>query len=101
MKRRVQKFVKEYDVWQRQKYMAAAPAGLLQPLPIPERVWEDSLLDFVTGPKSKGFEAVLVVIDRVSKYSHFMPLKHPYTPAKLQKYSLEKLFAYTEFPNPL
>lgn len=80
MKRAVQEYVRSCDVCQRQKYLATTPGGLLQPLPIPEKIWDDLSMDFINGlPKVKGIDSVFVVVDRLSKYAHFIPLKHPYT----------------------
>lgn len=51
----------------------------MQPLPIPAQIWEDISLDFITHlPKSGEFDTILVVVDRLSKYSHLIPLSHSY-----------------------
>jgi hypothetical protein len=56
------------------------PAGLLLPLPVPTAVWTDVGLDFVEAlPRVGGKSVILTVVDRFSKYCHFMALAHPYT----------------------
>lgn len=48
-------FINKCDVCQRHKYDVSAYPGLLQPLPIPDGVWNDVCLDFIEGlPKSNG-----------------------------------------------
>lgn len=50
-----------------------AHQGLLKPLAIPDRSWQDISMDFITHlPKSQGSDAVLVVVDRLTKMRHFI-----------------------------
>ncbi|GJW44371.1 putative mitochondrial protein [Tanacetum coccineum] len=58
-------------------FHADAIGGLLQPLPIPKRVWSKISIDFIVGV-SQGKSVIFLVVDRLSKYSYFMALSHPY-----------------------
>ena len=70
-----QEFVKACPVCSQHKPSHQAPAGLLQPLPVPHRPWSHISLDFVTGlPPSQGHTTILTVVDRFSKMAHFIPL---------------------------
>lgn len=80
MWRDVTQFVQKCHTCQKQKVSQQLPAGLLQPLHVPSRVWEDITLDFIEGlPNSHGVDTILVIVDRFLKYGHFVPLKHPFT----------------------
>jgi hypothetical protein len=47
---------------------------------VPQGVWTDVALDFVEAlPRVRGKSVILTVVDRFSKYCHFIPLAHPYS----------------------
>jgi hypothetical protein len=75
MNNEVRKYVKSCDSCQRIKASQQAPAGLLQPLPIPQQPWEQVSMDFITQlPRTKaGFDAIVVFVDTFSKMVHFVP----------------------------
>jgi hypothetical protein len=76
----VKEFIQRCDVCQHNKYMPTKKQGLLQPLPIPENVWEEITMDFVTHlPNSFGHTVVWVVCDRLTKYVHFIGLPSRFT----------------------
>ncbi len=75
MLRDVRSFVQACPVCAQQKSSNQRPAGLLHPLPIPQRPWSHISMDFITGlPVSEGNSVVLVVVDRFSKAAHFIAL---------------------------
>ena len=89
----VKKHVKECDACQRLKVETYNVAGLLQPLPILDKPGLDVSMDFVEGlPKSQLKDVVLVVVDRLTKFVHFVPLSHPYIATKVAHLYLNYVF---------
>ena len=80
MQEHVKEYVQNCVICQQAKVSNTLPSGLLQPLPIPQQVWEDVAMDFITGlPSVNGFSVIMVVVDRLTKYAHFLPLKADYS----------------------
>jgi len=71
--------VQSCTVCQKGKSQNKLPAGLLHPLPVPSQVWEAICMDFIISlPPSHGYSVIMVIIDRLSKFAHFIPLKEDF-----------------------
>ena len=102
LKQDVENFVKQCMVCQQAKHDHTHPAGLLQPLPIPEGAWQDISLDFIEGlPMSHNSNVILVIVDRFTKYAHFLPLKHPFTASQVAKLLLDSMIKLHGVPKTM
>lgn len=102
MKEAVTEFVRRCLTCQKCKYDHAAYPGLLQPIPLPNSVWEEVTMDFIEGlPSSQGKEVILVVIDRLSKYAHFMALSHPFSAMSVAQSYLDHVYKLHGFPKAI
>ena len=76
MRPAVERFVANCHTCLRVKPSKQKPNGLLRPVAIPQRKWTDLSMDFITGlPDSEGFNAILTVVDRLTKGRHYIPCK--------------------------
>jgi hypothetical protein len=68
-------FVRSCDSCQRNKIRGGKPAGLFQPLQIPEEPWSGVSMDFIMQLRmtEKGHDAILVIVDRLTKMTRFVP----------------------------
>jgi hypothetical protein len=85
MKRDIAEYVSLCDTCQRVKVEHQRPAGLLQPLKIPEWKWEEIGMDFIVGLPSTqaGYDSIWVIVDRLTKVAQFIPVKTTYSGAKV------------------
>jgi hypothetical protein len=75
MKRDIVEYVSLCDTCQWVKAEHQRPAGLLQPLKIPEWKWEEIGMNFIVGlPRTQaGYDSIWVIVDRLTKVAHFIP----------------------------
>lgn len=73
--------------------------GLLSPLPVPKKAWEYLTMDFISGlPVSGQFDCIFLVIDKFTKYGHFIPLKHPFTAIRVAEVFLDNVYKLHGMP---
>ncbi|KAJ9541839.1 hypothetical protein OSB04_028345 [Centaurea solstitialis] len=85
MKRDIATYVSKCLTCAKVKAEHQKPSGLLQQPEIPEWKWEQVSMDFVTKlPKTKkGHDTIWVIVDRLTKSAHFLPIKETYSIDKL------------------
>ncbi|QRV99064.1 Retrotransposable element Tf2 protein [Ceratobasidium sp. AG-Ba] len=74
LKKTVTSYVSNCKSCIRNKHSNQVPPGLLNPVELPSRPWDHINYDLITGlPESEGFDAILTIVDRMSRMVHFIP----------------------------
>src|SRR5438105_6769743 len=101
MKGDIAAFVACCDICQRVKAEHQKLAGLLQPLPIPTWKWDEIGMDFITGlPRTqKGNNSIWVIVDRLTKVAHFIPMKTMYQGDELAELYIQHILRLHGVPS--
>jgi transposase InsO family protein len=79
-----------------------AKQGVLKPLPIPERAWQDLSMDFVTHlPESNGHNTILVVVNRLTKIKHFIACNGTCDAEDLARLFIKHIWKLHSLPNTI
>ena len=93
MKKDITEFVYACLVCKKSKMEHHKPSGLMQLLFVPEWKWDNISMDFVGAlPKTmKGFHSIWVIVDRLTKSPHFIPIKTCMSVARLAEIYIEQV----------
>ncbi|GAA0163820.1 hypothetical protein LIER_19596 [Lithospermum erythrorhizon] len=99
LKKDIAQFVSSCDVCQRHKHELLPSPGLLSHVAIPSSAWSQISMDFIERlPKSRSLNVILVVVDRYTKYAHFIPLYHPFTAHSVAQLFLDNIYKLHGLP---
>jgi len=99
MKQQVHNYVQTCNTCQLAKPERINYPGLLEPLPVPEGAWHPITMDFIDGlPQSGKFNCILVIVDKFTRYAHFLPLQHPFTAAKVALSFIDNIYKLHGLP---
>lgn len=102
MRTKVQDFVEKCVICQEIKFSTKASGDLLQPLPMPTKVWDDLTVDFIVGlPTSRGCTVIMVVVDRLTKYAHFGVLPSDFNATKVAQLFADIIVKHHGYPSSI
>ena len=93
MKRQIVQYVSQCLMCQQVKIEHQRPAGFLQPLPIPERKWEDITMDFLMGllRTPTGKDAIWVIVDQLTRFAHFLAIRVDFSLERLARLYINEI----------
>jgi hypothetical protein len=103
MKREIARYVSECDTCRWIKADHLRPTENLQPLSIPEWKWENICMDFIVClPRtSHGYNSICVIVDRLSKSTHFIPVATTYRVGQYAKLYISHVVCYHGIPKTI
>jgi hypothetical protein len=103
MKRDVSEYVTLCDTCRRVKAEHQRPAGLLQPLQVPEWKWEEIAMDFIVGfPRTQSsYDSIWVIVDRLTKVAHFIPFKTTHSGLQLAELYMSRIVCLHGMPKKI
>jgi IS30 family transposase len=103
MKIEIARYVARCDTCRRVKAIHLKAAGPLQSLPIPTWKWEDISMDFIVGlPRTaKGYDSIWVIVDRLTKIAHFLPVRAKYTVATYAALYIARILSLHGIPKTI
>jgi hypothetical protein len=103
MKREIAEYVSRCDSCQRIKAEHQRPAGLLQPLQIPQWKWDEIGMDFIVGlPRTRAsYDSIWVLVDRLTKATHFIQVRTTYNSAVLAELYMSRIVCLHGVPKKI
>jgi hypothetical protein len=103
MKRDVAEYVALCDTCQRVKAEHQRPARLLQPLQVPAWKWKEIAMDFIVElPRTHlGYDSIWVIVDRLTKVAHFIPIKTTYSGLQLAELHMSRIVCLHGVPKKI
>ena len=96
----VHRWVRNCDICRRSTPSREGYQGVLRPLTAPERAWSDISMDFITHlPESNGFDSVLVVVDRLTKFRHYIPCRSTCDAEEVARLFRDHVWRYHGLPD--
>jgi len=95
----VKKYVMGCDMCQWMKNCSQQPFRLLVPNKVPNGPWEIISTDLITQlPESNGYNAICVIVDKLTKRAHFIPINNQFSSKDMVQLLYNKVYPLHELP---
>ena len=102
LRKDTERFVRNCHTCRRAKTSRHSPFGILRPLPVPGRAWQHISMDFVVGlPEADGYNAIWVVVDRLTKQRHYIPCRETVDAKKLAELFVQHVWRLHGLPDTI